>query len=394
MLFVMLAAYLCLICPPAQAQDAADQVNAVLSRLESAISAEFSLSLPLPAASAGVSYSFDPATGNFQRDPATFGQIYLDRADPLGAGRLNLSFLYQFAKLDELEGMNADNLHNREPIPLPGLLAAVQIPNLSFDAAVHSFLFAASYGITDDLEASVAVPLEYSNIHLKADIVAAAISESGELVILPERINQHTHPVGIGDVMARLKYRLFSGRELHAAAGLLLRFPTGDKHDLQGTGYTEVAPALLASTRMFHAADWARFQSHLNVTVGFNADHVNSSEARWGYGVDWGITDDATVSVSFLGRHPFSRIGPAGSFEFPSCDTDVVTCAADPSARDSTTNIFGLTGDRANAYTATVGGRAGLWRDTLFALINVAVPLNDALVRTWPVPLIGLEATF
>jgi hypothetical protein len=41
----------------------------------------------------------------------------------------------------------------------------------------------------------------------------------------------------------------------------------------------------------------------------------------------------------------------------------------------------------------SIGGRAGLWRDTVFGFVNVAIPLNDAFVRTAPIPMIGLEVT-
>ncbi|HYR97121.1 MAG TPA: hypothetical protein VEM57_10315, partial [Candidatus Binatus sp.] len=76
------------------------QFQEALQPVERVVADTLGRSVPVPSPSAGVSYSFDPATGNFRREPATFGQVYLERADPLGAGRLNLSFAYQYVELD------------------------------------------------------------------------------------------------------------------------------------------------------------------------------------------------------------------------------------------------------------------------------------------------------
>ncbi|HYD50614.1 MAG TPA: hypothetical protein VEB21_19820 [Terriglobales bacterium] len=380
---------------PGTAQDVVvEQLNRVLETAESAISADFARTMPLPSASAGVSYSFDAVSGNFQRDPATFGQIYLDRADPLGKGRFNISFTYQFAKLDELEGRNAGDLEEPLPIPFEGLFAAMQIPAFEIDAEVHSFLMALSYGFTDDLEASLALPLIYSDVRIRMELVAAAFDDNAELFVFDDAFGDESDVVGFGDVLLRLKYRLLEHRQVHAASGVLLRLPSGNDTALHGTGFVEVAPSLLLSSRVFEPARWARLQGHFNATAGLNAEHLDASEARWGVGLDWGVTEEITAALAFLGRHPFARIGPAGSFLFPRCNTDVISCAGDATVRDASAPLLGLSGDRADTYTLSIGGRGGLWRDTLFAFANLAVPLNDGFLRTYPIPLVGLEATF
>jgi hypothetical protein len=45
-------------------------------------------------------------------------------------------------------------------------------------------------------------------------------------------------------------------------------------------------------------------------------------------------------------------------------------------------------------YDIAIGGRGALWRDTVFAFASMVVPLNDGVVRTDPIPLVGIEATF
>ncbi len=386
---------LALILPaPVSAQNVVQQVDAVLNQVEQALGESFARSLPLAAAAPGVAYSFDPASGNFRRDPATFGQVYLERADPLGMGRLNLWFAYQYVQLETIEGHDADDLRDPYPIPLTNLFAAVQIPRLSVSAEVHQFLFALTYGFSDNIEASIAIPVVYSALRVRAHVAAAALTPNGELVEIEEQLDMPQDVLGPGDIMLRAKYRFLEWPELHAAASLLARLPSGNTSDLQGIGFFELTPTLVASTRLFEPASWARLQGHVNAGIGIDTQDVNSSEARWGIGVDWGVTEDLTAAIAFLGRNEFSRIGSAGSFLFPRCDTDLVTCATDPSARDGSAPLFGITGERADYYNLSVGARAALWRDTLFGFVNVAIPLNDGFVGTAPIPLIGVEGTF
>src|SRR5262245_38799986 len=97
--------------------------------MQDTVAATFGRTVPLPSASAAVQYTFDPATGNFQRSPSTFGQVYLDRADPIGKGRLNVSASYSYLELDTLDGQPADDLRDPTPIPLAGKMAAIRIPS-------------------------------------------------------------------------------------------------------------------------------------------------------------------------------------------------------------------------------------------------------------------------
>ena len=76
---------------------------------------------------------------------------------------------------------------------------------------------------------------------------------------------------------------------------------------------------MIASTRIFELAPWARLQGHLNAGVGLDTEDVGASEARWGLGLDWGITDDVTAAVAFLGRNQFARVAPPGFFDLPRC---------------------------------------------------------------------------
>jgi hypothetical protein len=366
-----------------------------VARVEDAAAATFGRSLPLPSASAGVSYAFDPATGNFQRQPSTFGQVYLDRADPIGARRLNVQFAYQYVQLQEIDGYDANDLRDPAPIYVPGKAAALVIPRLDVSAALHQFLFAGTYGLTDDLEVSLAVPVIYSDLFAGVQARLLGVLQDGSVLRRSLDLAEPQRTVGVGDLLLRAKYRIVEADPVHVSAGLLLRLPTGSTSQLRGVGFLEVAPAVLASTRVFRPATWARLQGHLNASVGFDTEDVGQSEARWGIGLDWGISENVTAAVALLGRNQFGRVAPPGFFDLPRCPgASLAACATDPAVRGGTAPLFGLSGERPDYYDVSIGGRGAVWRDTVFAFANVLVPLNDGFVRTAPIPLVGVEATF
>jgi hypothetical protein len=256
-------------------------------------------------------------------------------------------------------------------------------------------LLAFTYGFSDDLEASIALPLVYSDVGARAELRGAAVSAvTGELERLSLSVSDPSTAFGQGDLLLRSKYRFVRDGPVHLAYGLLLRIPTGDEDELQGIGFFEVAPSLLASTRAFELASWARLQGHLNAGVGFDTEDVASSEIRWGIGLDWGVTQHATAALAFVARHPLARVAPAGTLTFNRCTSGLVTCATSQDVRRGSAPLFGLSSGRVDYYDLSIGGRGGLWRDMVFGFVNLVVPLNDGFVRTKPIPIVGLEATF
>jgi hypothetical protein len=139
------------------AQGVTARLENSLTKVQDALGETFARALPLPSASAGVSYAFDPATGNFQRESSTFGQVYLDRADTLGARRVNLSFAYQYVQLEELDGKSADDLRDPTPIYLPGRAGAIDSRTCASRQRA-SFLFAGTAACRA-ISGGIAVPI-------------------------------------------------------------------------------------------------------------------------------------------------------------------------------------------------------------------------------------------
>src|SRR5262245_35682749 len=100
---------------PGRAGTFADQFQTPLERsIANSLAASIARSLPIIAASAGISYRFNFETDTFERETSILGQLYLERAEPLGRGRLNVSVSYQRVKLDSFEGKDLDNLSDTQ----------------------------------------------------------------------------------------------------------------------------------------------------------------------------------------------------------------------------------------------------------------------------------------
>jgi len=370
------------------------RLNAAGARIDELLATSVSRSIPLIAASAGVTYAFDPLTGTFAREPAIVGQLYLERADPIGRRKFNLNVSYQYVSLASLEGQEASDLQDPLPIRIDSpVVPAVRIQRLDASANLHEFALSATYGLTDDIDANVTLPIIYRNIATTLNADAAAIIDGVPVRVVAPPIVNEDQGASVGDMAVRARWRFLERDTLHAAAGLVLRLPTGD--EFVGTDAVEVNPRLYASTRSFQPARWARLQGHLNLGMDFDTDDFGDSEGRWGLGLDWGVTEGLTAAIAVLGRHAVERLAPEGFFDFPRCGPSLAACATDPAgSRLPPSPLFGITGDRPDYYDFSLGGRVNLWRDTVIGFVNVLVPLNDPGVRSKAIPLVGVEATF
>jgi hypothetical protein len=343
----------------------------VLRGLGRALAVSVGKSLPIPAASSGVTFTFNPRTSAFERDTEVLGQLFLERAHPIGAGRLNASVTYQYVAIDTFGRHELDSLSDRRTIR--GTVDFV-IPHFDLDLVTHEMTTSITYGLTDDLEVNLTIPVLHTTLDIEPRLVQV---DSGAVQLGSE----HDTEIGIGDVFLRGKYRLLRGRWGELAAGLVFRLPSGNEDDFQGTGLFEVSPRLYASTPIVTLAPPLRVQGYVNAGLDLTPEDSSRGEGRYGVGVDVMIATRLTLSIAFLAREPFARLLPPGALDVPR--------ANGPRAA-----IFGLSAGHPSYYDVSVGGRVNLWRDTVFLIGNVVVPANRDGVRASVIPLVGIEATF
>jgi hypothetical protein len=383
--------------------------------LGEALSQTVARSLPVTSASPGITFTYDPTSGSFERDTDLLGQLYLERARPIGRGKWNVALSYQRVHIDSVQGESLDSLQDdAEPIVVvsrprqqrpPPPRGAIPIKYFHYDVGltVNEVTLAATYGITENLDVNMTLPILASSLSVDADGSAFRVNpNSGSLIPIGTGVTAGTfqdaslNAAGVGDLFLRGKYRFLAAGWGDLAAGLVLRMPTGNQDDFQGTGDWEISPLLYASTRRWLVGYDVGLQGFFNGGLDLNADDVSRSEGRFGVGLDVAFASRATLSIAFLGREPFSGFAPSGFFDVPRYRRSNNTC--DPSGRTArgcpTAPLFGLETARPSYYSLSIGGRVNLWRDTVFGFANVLIPLLDQGIHTDPIPLVGFEATF
>lgn len=356
----------------ADAQVALDR--APLRPINRALARSVAKALPVPSASGGIAFEFDPRTSAFERSTEVLGQLFLERARPIGRGKLNVSLTYQWVHVDEYEGRDLEALADRRPIRDPPSGTSFVLSRIGIDLVTHMATPSLTWGVTDALEVNLTVPVLYTALDVEGRLRQR---ESG----LVQRGGGGDRTLGVGDVIVRGKYRLLHGRLGDVAAGLVFRLPSGRVEDFQGTGLFEVGPRLYASTRPLALAPHVRVQLFLDAGLDLTPENARRGEGRYGAGADLLLGTRATLSLAFLAREPFARLLPPGLVQVPR-------------AGGGRTPIFGIDPGHPSYYDLSIGGRVNLWRDTVFLLGTVRIPLNDDGVRASVVPLVGVEAAF
>lgn len=343
-------------------------------------------SLPLTSASRGVVFQFDPETGAFERDADIFGQLFLERARPLGANKWSVTFDYQWVRIDSFNGQNLSKLRDAGPAIQTQNRQPFIVPDLDIGVTSHQFTTQLTYGLGENAELNLAIPLLYTEVGLDGRLY---VFRSADGTPDTEFLDRSEGAFGIGDIFLRGKYRLLHGRYGDVAGGLVLRLPSGRKADFQGTGDFEVSPRLYASTRPL-AIPGSPFQieGYLNGSIDFNAADVADSQGQVGVGVDLVLPEWASIGVAFLLREPFESFAPPGTF-----DRVRVNRSTGNTLRQKKP-IFGFSRARPSYQDLSVGGRVNVWRDTVFLVVDVRVPINDDGFRSNVIPLFGVEATF
>ena len=353
--------------------------NPITRPIGDALAASVARSLPVPAASPGVTFTFDPETHTFRRATEVTGQLFLERAAPLGRGRRNLDLSYQWVQIDTLDGRDTDDLRDTGPPIIDRHGRLFTVPRFALDLATHEVTASATYGVTDDLDVNLTLPLLESTVavHATARRVVGGVPQPGDT---------RGSAFAPGDLLARAKQRLVHGAWGDLAAGLVVRMPTGNADDFQGTGTWEVAPMLYATTPAIPVGGPVSLRGYANGGVDLDAEDVDHSEGRFGIGLDLGFGSRVTLATAVLGREPFAAPASPGFFDLLRVNPR--------NGRVSHAPFLGLDRGRQHFYDLAVGGRVVLWRETVIGFANVLLPLNDDGFRSDAIPMVGVEAAF
>ena len=357
------------------------------------------VSLPLPAPASGFTYQFDPGLGVFTRSTSSFGPILAERADTIGARRVSLGFAYQRLAFDSIENIDLDSVpavFTHDNAELRGGREDVITTVNSIDSEVTRSAVFLTYGVTNDLDVSIAVPYISTDIVVTSDAtiqrVGTTIPEihffrAADDTIGSRRIfTAFGHASGIGDITIRMKQAIKRSPRSGFALGLDLRLPSGDEKNLLGTGAPAVQPFVAWS------ATYGALAPHINVGYQWNGSSILAGD------IDTGVSEDlpdvavyavgavvavhprVTLALDVLGRYiidsPRVRLS-----DFHALDGRSVF----PNITFDTGSINELSS--AAGLKINIAGR-------LLLNTNLLMRLNSAGLRDKISPLVGIEYAF
>jgi hypothetical protein len=360
------------------------QSEAELMTLNDALRGQLG-NFPLPSPASGFTFQFDPALGTFTRSTESFGPIFADRAETVGRRKLSLGFSYSRFTYDTLDGKNLDNgelqltfLHDRPTTVATEIFRDDTITaKIVADITTDLFVLSGTYGLLDNLDVSVAIPIVRNFMRVRGEAtsnnqsfqkdpgqvggIRVHVFEDGSTT---RTVTHSDEATGLGDILLRTKYNFYHQKPLALAAALDLRLPTGDEDDLLGTGATQISPFFIASAAVFG------FYPHVNVGFDLSSSSDLANEFFFRSGFDWPMIKQVTFAFDLLGRLAINNDQPK---------------AGRPPGSSETAGNFIL--------DAAIGVKANPWRNVLL-LVNGLVALNDTGLRDTITPLIGVEVSF
>ena len=357
-------------------------------------------SVPLPAPASGFTYTFDPALGVFNRSTRSFGPLVADRAETIGKKRASIGFAYQYFSFDRIDGLDLGNIPtiftHDNPVVGTGRDDVITAQS-AISARMAQFTTYLSYGISDRVDVSVALPLVSVDLAASSRATIQRIGTVNPAIHFfyrptgdgygdTETFQKSGHATGIGDVAVRLKASLAHRPNLGVALGVESRLPTGDEKDLLGAGAFAIKPFLVVS--LPHDV----FSPHLNAAYQWNGKSLLGGnvlagvkedlpdEAVIAVGADVGVGQKLTLAFDVVGRRVIN-----GEQVFIDTFTALNRTSKFPVVRfaHNSYNIL----DGAVGLKANPGGG-------LLINLNVSFKLNDGGLRDRVTPLLGIEYSF
>jgi hypothetical protein len=284
-----------------------------LQPLDQALATQLTL-VPLASPASGIVYTKNAATKlPVPSGTETFGPVLTERGETLYSRKLFVAAVYQRFRFDSLDGVNL------KQIPMLfyfcdvdgqcGPIATIVRVNAHLD----QYAIFGTYGVTNWLDASVAVPILKVSLAANGvrcvDPYCSFLTPDGMTTTFQNAAVEGS-ATGIGDVVLRAKASVFEARKFKFAVGTDVRMPSGDALNFLGAGSPGV--------KLFEAFSRSgKFSPHLNVAYQWNgnsrlAGAVAGEEGKlpevlsYALGADVAMLKNLTLSADYLGEHVLS----------------------------------------------------------------------------------------
>lgn len=354
-------------------------------------------SQPIPSPASGFTFTFDKALGVETRSAQSFGPLLTERAETIGRGKFFAGFAYQHFNFKAIDGVNLSNIPSvftHQPAANPDFQKDIITTDNFIGVQIGQMTSFFTYGLSDRLDVSVALPLISAKLDVVSDAQIRRIGTGDDTTVhyfegtgdrSRKQFSAAGSASGIGDIIVRVKATALKFRNGGLALGLDTRLPTGDEYDFLGTGAYGLKPFAAIS---FHAGHVA---PHVNLGYQWNGESVLAGNVRtgmkdrlpsqifWAAGADVGVTSGFTLAVDILGQR-LQRASRVVRSDFTAADGQLF-----PQVGFTRGNLDVVNGSA--GFKVNVVGR-------LLLSFNVFFKLNDPGLRDPIVPLIGLSYTF
>lgn len=345
--------------------------------------------VPFTGASSGVTFSF--ASGAPVATSLSGGPIFAERSQTLGRGRLLAGFNVSSFSMDNVRGVPLNDLEfnfthqniQNAAVGDPEFENDIIEVNTDLSLSLMVTSAYASYGLFDDVDIGVLVPL-----------VRASLSGSSRAAVIPwtqpspHQFGTPGNPsataqsasdgsaMGLGDIAVRMKANLYQTETWGAAALVDARLPTGDEENFLGTGSTSVRAMGVFSRRS------GSFSAHANAGVALRTGEHQNNSLLLTLGFDHLVSSTVTIAgevVSGFEMGESKLVLPA----------PVVFTA--PEVR--TVEVTDIPDQKDNLIDASFGAKFLVLRDYR-VVTNILFPLSDGGLRPKFFWTLGLERTF
>jgi len=375
----------------AQANKAAGEVA---TGFNSAIAAQVS-QLPLATASAGTVVVYRAGI------PETFnnlGPILTDRAQTVGKHRFFMGFTASQFVFTDIDGIPLGKL------PF-SFVSTAYVPNTntvstytytSEDTNLHfkidQFVSVATYGLTNRVDFSVIVPVEYISMGSTTyNEQSYILDANNNLVFGPyasPNVDTPGTASGLGDINLVGKGELWRGERATVSAGMNFRVPSGDDQNYLGSGAWGYSPYLVYSY-LAKVAPHAKIGYQWNSKTELNnptgtagGEKTLPGGLNYDVGADWAMSRHITIAADLLGN------------QYTNAPRYVTTSVPLPD-KPSTATLDTITPENStySINNLSAGLKWNPFRNLVFSG-NVLIQLNNNGLRSRPTPLVGISYKF
>ena len=388
--------------------------NTLAPAINSAFATQLS-QLPTLSSGPAIAVTYDVVTG-VPIVSDSLGPILTDRAETIGKNKLLLAFGYQHFSFNSIDGTSIDALPFVFHSPYAkGAQTQYTVENASIGLTLNQYVGVATYGLTKKIDVSVIVPVGQVSIvsrSLVANLytVGPDNSAQGQATAILPRVPGSAS--GFGDVLVNVKGIVYPGEKDTVAAGMLVRFPTGDALNYLGSGAYGFNPYVVWSHGI---TKLPKISPHVRLGYQFNTSTVLIPNTTTGLGsstlpggLQYNVGADfilptgkmpLTFAADLIGNYVVNSPWLAPGYvalNAPSCTDSGCsdnTSTASPFPYPPFERTVKSITKSYNSDQIALGLKFKPWKD-LILYGNVTFQVNSVGLKSSPVPLAGISYTF